>query len=89
MAGPACLIPVQCVRLYELCKTHSYADALVLQKQLWKLNELFSTFHLVPCIKAGLEILGYDVGKPVLPLMPLSDKGKRQLEDILLEIRNS
>lgn len=34
MAGPACLIPSQSVRLYELARARKWDEALVLQRKL-------------------------------------------------------
>jgi 4-hydroxy-tetrahydrodipicolinate synthase len=67
MAGPACVIPRQSVRLYELCRAGRWAEAMELQRRLWRINEIFAPFNLAACIKAALEIQGYDVGDPVLP----------------------
>ena len=67
MAGPACVIPRQSVRLYELCHAGSWAEAMGLQRRLWRINEIFARFNLAACIKAALEIEGYDIGDPVPP----------------------
>ncbi len=67
MAGPACVIPRQSVRLYELCRAGRFAEAMALQRSLWRINEIFARFNLAACIKAALEIQGYDVGGPVPP----------------------
>ena len=39
MAGPACLIPRQSVRLYELCRAGRWGEAMALQRELWRLNQ--------------------------------------------------
>src|ERR1051325_9936781 len=67
MAGPACIVPRQSVRLYELCRAGRWDDAMALQRKLWAVNEAFARFNLAACIKAGLSIQGYDVGDPVPP----------------------
>jgi 4-hydroxy-tetrahydrodipicolinate synthase len=67
MAGPACIIPRQSVRLYELCRAGQWPEAMALQRRLWRINEAFARFNLAACIKAGLEIQGYKVGDPVPP----------------------
>lgn len=72
MAGPACVIPRQSVRLYDLCRAGRWIDAMELQRQLWRINEIFARFNLAACIKAALDIKGYDVGEPVPPQRPLS-----------------
>src|SRR5215469_4096919 len=53
MAGPACIIPRQSVRLYNLCKAECWDDAMALQRRLWHLNEAFARYNLAACIKAG------------------------------------
>ncbi|HEY6026687.1 MAG TPA: dihydrodipicolinate synthase family protein, partial [Pseudolabrys sp.] len=67
MAGPACIVPRQSVRLYDLCRTQQWDEAMALQRELWRINEAFARFNLAACIKAGLEIQGYAVGDPVPP----------------------
>jgi 4-hydroxy-tetrahydrodipicolinate synthase len=72
MAGPACVIPRQSVHLYDLCRAGRWAQAMELQRRLWRINEIFARFNLAACIKAALDIKGYDVGDPVPPQRALS-----------------
>jgi 4-hydroxy-tetrahydrodipicolinate synthase len=72
MAGPACVIPRQSVRLYDLCRAGRWDEAMALQRRLWRINEAFARFNLAACIKAGLELQGYAVGDPVPPQPALS-----------------
>ena len=72
MAGPACAVPRQSVALYDLCRGGRWADAMALQRRLWRINEVFARFNLAACIKAALAIKGYDVGDPVPPQRPLT-----------------
>jgi 4-hydroxy-tetrahydrodipicolinate synthase len=67
MAGPACIIPRQSVQLYELCRAGRWAEAMELQRGLWRINEAFARFNLAACIKAALQYQGYDVGDPIAP----------------------
>src|SRR5579862_2292755 len=62
MAGPACIVPRESVRLYDLCRAGAWPEAMTLQRGLWRINEAFARFNLAACIKAGLELQGYDVG---------------------------
>jgi 4-hydroxy-tetrahydrodipicolinate synthase len=71
MAGPACILPAECVRLYELAQLGDWEEAHTLQKKLWRANELFQKYSLAACIKAGLQIQGFDVGGPISPQEPL------------------
>ncbi len=83
MAGPACVVPKQSVRLYDLCKAKKWDEAMALQRELWRINEAFARFNLAACIKAGLQFQGYDVGDPVPPQTPLSAEDRKVVEDIL------
>jgi 4-hydroxy-tetrahydrodipicolinate synthase len=86
MAGPACVAPRQSVALYDLCKAGRWDDALVLQRRLWRLNEVFARFNLAACIKAGLAIQGYDVGDPVAPQSALTPDDRKVVEAVLRDI---
>src|SRR5579862_2978944 len=77
MAGPACVIPRQSVRLYELCRDGKWPQAMELQRQLWRINEVFARFNLAACIKAALTLQGYDVGDPIPPQRPLGAEERR------------
>jgi 4-hydroxy-tetrahydrodipicolinate synthase len=86
MAGPACVIPRQSVRLYDLCRAQQWAEAMRLQRRLWKMNRVFAKYNLAACIKGGLALQGYDVGPPLPPQAPLSDAGRSEVKDILAEL---
>lgn len=83
MAGPACIVPRQSVRLYELCRAGRWDDAMALQRKLWTINEAFARFNLAACIKAGLSIQGYDVGDPVPPQPALTPDERKIVEKTL------
>jgi 4-hydroxy-tetrahydrodipicolinate synthase len=86
MAGPACVAPRQSVALYELCKAQRWDEAMVLQRRLWRLNELFARYNVAACIKAGLAIQGYDVGDPVAPQPTLADDERKIIETVLADM---
>jgi 4-hydroxy-tetrahydrodipicolinate synthase len=77
MAGPACIIPRQSVKLYELCRAGRWPEAMDLQRELWRINEVFARFNLAACIKAALQLQGYDVGDPVPPQVSLGADERR------------
>jgi 4-hydroxy-tetrahydrodipicolinate synthase len=83
MAGPACIVPRQSVALYDLCAARKWDEALTLQRKLWRINEAFARFNLAACIKAGLQIQGYDVGDPVPPQAPLNPEERKAIEQAL------
>ena len=83
MAGPACVVPKQSVKLYDLCRAGNWQDAMVLQRELWRINEAFARFNLAACIKAGLQVQGYAVGDPVPPQAALTAAERETVERIL------
>ena len=80
MAGPACIVPRQSVKLYDLCRAGQWREAMTLQRELWRINEAFARFNLAACIKAGLQIQGYAVGDPVPPQAALTADERKQVE---------
>ena len=86
MAGPANIVPRQSVRLYDLCKAQKWPEAMELQRKLWRINEAFARFNLAACIKAGLQIQGYDVGDPVPPQAALTADERKAVEKTLKEL---
>ncbi len=86
MAGPACVIPRQSVKLYDLCKAARWPEAMALQRELWRINEAFARFNLAACIKAGLQLQGYAVGDPVPPQMALTAAERDIVAKILADV---
>jgi 4-hydroxy-tetrahydrodipicolinate synthase len=86
MAGPACIVPRQSVKLYELCRAGKWPQAMTLQRELWRINEAFARFNLAACIKAGLQIQGYAVGESVPPQAALSLEERKVVEGILADV---
>jgi 4-hydroxy-tetrahydrodipicolinate synthase len=86
MAGPACIIPQQSVRLYDLCCAGKWAEAMKLQRDLWRINEAFARFNLAACIKAGLQMQGYAVGDPVPPQAALGPAERDAVANILADV---
>ncbi|MEX2035930.1 MAG: dihydrodipicolinate synthase family protein [Xanthobacteraceae bacterium] len=86
MAGPACVVPRQSVRLYDLCRAGRWPEAMELQPKLWRINEAFARFNLAACIKAGLQAQGYAVGDPVPPQPALGAEERKIVEKTLAEL---
>src|SRR5471030_618070 len=86
MAGPACIVPRQSVRLYDLCRAQKWPEAMTLQRKLWGINEAFARFNLAACIKAGLQFQGYAVGDPVPPQAALNLEERKVVEGILADV---
>ncbi len=86
MAGPACVIPSQSVKLYELTQSRKWDEAIALQKRLWGINRVFQKYAPAPCVKACLEIQGFPVGSPIPPLQPLKGAALSEIEEVLREL---
>lgn len=85
MAGPACLLPRASVELYRLCKAGKWNEAMALQHRLWRINEVFTRYQMSACVKAGLQMQGYDVGDPIAPQASLGEEGRIAVRAILEE----
>jgi 4-hydroxy-tetrahydrodipicolinate synthase len=57
-----------------------------LQRTLWRINEVFARFNLAACIKAALQLQGYDVGDPVPPQPALGAEERRVVATALEKI---
>ncbi len=79
MAGPACLLPAESVRLYDLCRAGRWDEAMALQRRLWQINEAFAKYSLAACVKGGLELMGFPVGAPLPPQRPLDEAGRAEV----------
>ena len=86
MAGPACVVPRQSVRLYDLCRAGQWQEAMALQRRLWRMNGAFARYNLAACIKGGLELQGYEVGAPVPPQTPLSGAARAEIKRVLMDL---
>jgi len=84
MAGPACLVPEQSVRLYELACAGAWGEAMALQRTLWGVNEVFARHALAACIKAGLQMQGFAVGDPVPPQAALGEAARAEVRAALV-----
>lgn len=83
MAGPACVAPAACVRLYDVAQQGRWEEAFALQRRLWPLNELFQRYALAACVKAGLQAQGFDVGGPIPPQEPLKPEAVAEIRQTL------
>lgn len=72
MGGPICVLPEESVALFELAQAGRWDAALLLQRELWQLNELFQQYSFAKCIKTALEIQGFEVGAAISPQSPLT-----------------
>jgi dihydrodipicolinate synthase/N-acetylneuraminate lyase len=78
-----CAVPDACVRLFDLTRAGRHDEAVALQRELVPLARLLGPTHGVPGLKAALNLLGYDVGVPRPPLVPVADTVLPALRDAL------
>ena len=78
-----CILPDACVRLYELTRAGRHDEARTLQQQLVPLTQLIGSAYGVPGVKAALNLLGFDVGYPRPPLIPLTGPTVAALREAL------
>ena len=79
----AALLPEPCVRLFELTQSKRYDEARVLQQRLMPIARLISSGYGVPGLKAALNIVGCDAGRPRSPLRPIPDTAIAALKEAL------
>jgi 4-hydroxy-2-oxoglutarate aldolase len=76
-------LPDACVRLYELTRAGRHEEALALQRELVPIGRMLGPTYGVAGLKAALNLLGYDVGVPRPPLVPVADTVIPALRDAL------
>ncbi|RJG41781.1 dihydrodipicolinate synthase family protein [Mesorhizobium sp. DCY119] len=86
MAGPACIVPKQSLALYEAGRAGDWAKAMELQHPLWRVNEIFAKYSIAACIKAALELQGFDVGDPLPPQTPLNESARAEVAEVLRSV---
>ena len=86
MAGPACLIPSQSVKLYQMTIDKQWEAAVTFQRKLWRINQVFAKYNLAACIKAGLELQGFAVGNPIPPQKTLDDEAREDIRQALKSV---
>ena len=79
----AALLPEPCLRLFQLVQNRQIDEARALQQRLTPIARLISTGYGVPGLKAGLKIVGCDVGRPRPPLVPTTEAGHTALKEAL------
>jgi 4-hydroxy-2-oxoglutarate aldolase len=79
------VLPAPCMHLFELTKSGRHDKAIALQRQLVPVARLLGATHGVPGLKAALNLLGYDVGVPRPPLLPLPESIIPALRDALAQ----
>jgi len=79
----ASVVPEACTRLFELARSGRQDEAKALQQRLLPLAKLLGSTHGVAGLKAALTIIGYAVGNPRPPLLPVDPAVIPELSDAL------
>src|SRR3954463_708720 len=79
------VLPEQCAHLFELTVAGRHAEAIALQRRLVPIARLLGATHGVAGLKGALTRLGYDVGLPRPPLVPLAETVLPALRDALAQ----
>lgn len=84
----ACLIPAQCISLWELARAERLSEAGDLLDEILPLLRFILRHGGLPAtIKAGLALDGFPVGDPRLPLLPLGDLESAELSTHIARAR--
>lgn len=78
--------PALVVKLYNLFLEGKIDDARKLQLDLIPLNKAIIQTLGIPAVKYALDLLGYYGGSVRAPVLPLDEKGKREMTTILKEL---
>jgi len=79
------IAPHECVQIYELFQQGKIAEAGELHLRLLPVARAVTSQFGVPGLKAAMDMLGYHGGYPRMPLLPLSESQRVELEKILRE----
>ncbi|MPN09107.1 4-hydroxy-tetrahydrodipicolinate synthase [bioreactor metagenome] len=77
------ILPEDCCKLVSLFKEGKLNEAKELQQKLIAPNFAVTGKYGVPGLKAALDMLGYEGGKPRRPLRPLSEENTKAVEKVL------
>ena len=79
------IAPNECVRIFELFQQGKIAEAGEHHLRLLPVGRAVTTQFGVPGLKAVMDMLGYHGGYPRLPLLPLGENQRAELERVLRE----
>lgn len=78
-----CLRPQPCIDLYDAVRADDLDQAQARYDDLKPLLQFIVAGGLATTVKAGLELLGFPVGDPRPPLLPLDEDGRALLKELL------
>ena len=87
MAGPGCVMPRECVRLYDLACAGKWDEAMAEQRRQWAINEVFTRYGLAACIKTALQLQGFAVGDAIAPQEALKPEAVEDIRRALEQLK--
>jgi 4-hydroxy-tetrahydrodipicolinate synthase len=78
-----CLRPQPCIDLYEAVRAGDLDKAQRIYDDLKPLLQFIVAGGLATTVKAGLELLDFPVGDPRAPLLPLKERDRAELRELL------
>ncbi|MCX7876430.1 MAG: dihydrodipicolinate synthase family protein [Melioribacteraceae bacterium] len=79
------IAPNQCLEIQKLIEQNKPKEALSLQQKMIPVNKAVTSKYGVAGLKYAMDLIGYFGGEPRIPLLPLNEKDKEQLKNILIE----
>jgi dihydrodipicolinate synthase/N-acetylneuraminate lyase len=86
-AAAGCVMPRECVRLYDLACAGEWEQALLEQRRQWAINEVFAKYALAACIKTALQLQGFDVGDAIAPQQALKPEAVEEIRRALAQLK--
>ncbi|HEX4346951.1 MAG TPA: dihydrodipicolinate synthase family protein [Vicinamibacterales bacterium] len=77
------ILPHACAQLFALARAGKDSEARAIQERVAPLSQLIGSKYGVAGVKAALNLAGYDVGEPRLPLVPLPEAARAALKETL------
>ena len=87
IAALANIAPNECVEIMDLVDQEDFEGARELQLRMLPVNNAVTATYGIAGLKAAMDMRGYFGGDPRLPLLPLNDEKKSDLEGILKQAK--
>lgn len=82
-AALANIMPNELADIYEAYKAGDMEKARKAQLKVMEINKAVTGKYGVPGLKAAMDMMGYVGGKPRLPMLPLAEKDRTDLEKVI------
>ena len=84
---PSNIVPQECTNIYENIKIKkNFEDAKKIYDKITPVIKLVSKHFYVAATKYMLNLMGFDVGKPLLPRLDLTESKKKECKKVFQEL---